>query len=98
MARITIKGVKGIGTNLKRTTKKMDIPKKQRNAFTKKRVILLLKLRFSFFGGCFFFVDVIFVAICFIKSENFYKSIQTLAFFKIKFETFLPKTFRILYF
>jgi hypothetical protein len=63
MTRISIKGVNGTGTNLKRTTEKTDNPRNHKNALIKNRLILLWNVSEFFFMGCFGFLDVIFVAI-----------------------------------
>jgi len=63
MVLITIKGVNGTGTNLKRTTKNIDTPKNHNIALNKNLETLLLKVPDSFFAGFFVFFDVIFVAI-----------------------------------
>jgi hypothetical protein len=55
--------VKGTGTNLKSTTKKIDNPRNHINALNKKRLTLLMKVSEFFVAGCFVFLEVILVAI-----------------------------------
>jgi hypothetical protein len=61
--RITIKGVNGTGTNLKKITEETESPRNQSKALNKNRLSLLLKFPDCFFAGFFAFFDAIFVAI-----------------------------------
>ena len=70
MARMTIKGVNGTGTNLKSTTKNNESPMNHKKTLNRKLFTLLIKEVGSFFTGCFDFFGVIFVAIIYSKSAN----------------------------